>query len=102
MRAVTALTLTQTMEQNVDNTQTGYPSKLDKALDILDASSAAFNFLAAILGPLAMLYAYRKANQSNVQTAQVSTSSFPTSDSVVTASTSTPWPAVGDTTAGRQ
>lgn len=58
------------MEQNVDNTQTGYTSKLDKALDILDASSAVFNFLRAILGPLAMLYAYRKANQSNVQTAQ--------------------------------
>lgn len=58
------------MEQNVDNTQTGNPSKWEKAMDFLDASSAAFNFLAAILGPLAMLHTYRKANQSNVQTAQ--------------------------------
>ena len=58
------------MDKTETNTQISNPSKLDKALDILDASSAAFNFLAAILGPLAMLYAYRKANQSNVQAAQ--------------------------------
>lgn len=65
-----ALTLTTTMDKTETNTQIAKPSKLDKALDILEASSAAFNFLAAILGPLAMLYTYRKANQSNVQTAQ--------------------------------
>ena len=58
------------MEQKAEKNQSENSSKLDKALDILDASSAAFNFLAAILGPLAMLHTYRKANQSNVQTAQ--------------------------------
>ena len=58
------------MDKTETNTQIVNPSKLDKALDILDASSAAFNFLAAILGPLVMLYTYRKANQSNIQTAQ--------------------------------
>lgn len=43
---------------------------MERAIDLLDASSAVFNLLAVILGPFATLYAYRKANQSNVQAAQ--------------------------------
>ena len=46
---------------------------MERAIDLLDASSAVFNLLAVILGPFAMLNAYRKANQSNVQTAQAYT-----------------------------